>query len=354
MTTRKKTSKSRNGNRRRRGKFWTRRSDERLLDLRLCDLNLTIEGTALQARIDKVREELWARDLRFVPYFWLSDEWFTPDGMTGTAIPFYLAHPRLMRLERAMMGEVEGGTHEWCMKILRHEVGHALDHAYRLNLRRRRQQLFGHASRHYPRVYRANPHSRNHVQHLSYWYAQSHPCEDFAETFALWLTPRSSWRKRYRGWPALKKLEYVDELMADIAGTKPPVRTRAQVDRLRTMKRTLRQYYERKEGGYEIEWPDFYDRDLYRLFSDPGGPSSREFASAFIRRQRPEILRLVSPWLGEHRYQLDHVMAEMIGRCREFKLRVVGRDPQVTRDLAMILCKHTMDSLYRRRRRVEM
>jgi len=352
MATRNKSGK--NNHRRRRGKFWTRRSDERLLDLRMCDLNLAIEGTPLQARIDKVREELWQRDIQFQPYFWLSDEWFTPDGMTGTAIPFYLAHPRLMRLERAMMGEVEGGTHEWCMKLIRHEVGHALDHAYRLNLRRKRQQLFGHASRRYPRMYRPNPHSKKHVQHLSYWYAQSHPSEDFAETFALWLTPRSNWRRRYRGWPALKKLQYIDELMGEIAGCKPPVRTRAQLDRLRTLKKTLRQHYERKEGGYEIEWPDFYDHDLYHLFTDPGGPSRREFASAFIRRRRPEILRLVSPWIGEYRYQLDHVMAEMIGRCRELKLRVVGPDPRVTRDFAMILCKHTVDSLYRKRQRVEM
>ena len=30
-------------------------------------------------------------------------------------------------------------------------------------------------------------------------YAASHPEEDFAETFAVWLTPRSNWRQSFPG-----------------------------------------------------------------------------------------------------------------------------------------------------------
>lgn len=323
------------------------------MDLRLCDLDLSIEGTVLAPRIERVREELRLRKIDFKPYFWLSDEWFTPVGMTGTAIPFCLAHPRLMRLERAMMDEVEGGTQEWCLKLLRHEMGHAIDHAFKLNRRRKRQELFGYSSRHYPRVYRPNPHSRRHVQHLSYWYAQSHPDEDFAETFAVWLRPRSLWRKHYRGWPALKKLEYMDELMEELAGRKPLVRTRARVDTLPTLKKTLREHYRARQGGLETTWPNSYDRDLRRLFIDHRG-RGREAASAFIRRVRPQVMRMVARWVGEHRYQLDHVLTEMIGRCRELKLYVFGPEQRVKRDFAIVLTKHTMDSLYRRRRRVEM
>ena len=111
---------------------WTALGDEQLLDVRMCDLALRIEGTDLEQRIAQINAELDARGLRFRPHYWLADEWFTPDGVPGVAIPFYLAHPRLARLELAQMLEVEGGDPDSCLRILRHEVGHAIDNAYRL------------------------------------------------------------------------------------------------------------------------------------------------------------------------------------------------------------------------------
>ena len=99
---------------------WSDWDDERLLDLRLCDLDLRIEDSGLEDRIGELGQELEARGLTFRPHFWLSDEWFCPDGVGGIAVPFYLAHPRLARLEHAQMLEVEGGTREWCLTILRH------------------------------------------------------------------------------------------------------------------------------------------------------------------------------------------------------------------------------------------
>src|SRR5256885_16453644 len=80
-------------------------------------------------------------------------------------------------------------------RILRHEAGHALDNAYRLRRRKRWRAVFGPASLPYPARYRARPGSRRYVHHLGEWYAQAHPSEDFAETFAVWLTPKSGWRK---------------------------------------------------------------------------------------------------------------------------------------------------------------
>ena len=173
-----------------------------------------------------------------------------PGDVPGIAIPFYLAHPRLMKLERKMMIDVEGGTWPECMGILRHEAGHAVQHAYQLQRRRRWQQLFGPSSKRYPNYYRPNPASRRYVQHLPLWYAQSHPDEDFAETFAVWLAPRSNWRTRYAGWPALKKLEYVDELMAEIAGKRPLLTTRERVDPLSRLTQTLAEHYQKKQAYY--------------------------------------------------------------------------------------------------------
>jgi hypothetical protein len=325
-----------------------------ILDQRLCDLHLSIKGTVLEERIACIHDELNRRSLLIRPYFWLSDDWFTPDGTTGSAIPFYLAHPRLMRIERSQMGEVEGGTRDWCMKLLRHEVGHVVQHAFLLAKRRRWQQHFGLSSCSYPRFYRPKPSSRRYVHHLEYWYAQSHPDEDFAETFAVWLKPHSPWRKKYKGWPALKKLEYVDGLMAEIAGRKPPVRTRSYVDSLSTLNKTLHEHYTHKKEIYGSEYPDIYDPDLLELFSSARGKGKREKASAFIRRVRSELVRTITPWTRDYRYHFEHVLKEIVGRCRELKLYVQCSDRRTKTGLAVILTKHTMNCLYRNRRWVEM
>src|ERR671912_1988940 len=121
-------------------------ADEELLELQMRQLGIRIEGSALEPRIAQLHEELAARGLTFRPHYWLSDEWFTPDGIPGIAIPFYLAHPRLAKLELAQMLEVEGGDPNSCMRILRHEAGHAIENAFKLRRRRHRQQLFGNSS----------------------------------------------------------------------------------------------------------------------------------------------------------------------------------------------------------------
>src|ERR1051325_307282 len=175
-------------------------TDEQLLDARFCDLPLRIEGTPLESRIARLYGEFAAHELAFRPHVWLSEEWFTPDGVSGFAIPFYLAHPRLGKLEQKQMLEVEGGTEKDCLRIMRHEAGHAIDNAYNLHRKKRYRELFGSFNRPYPDWYRPKPNSRDYVLHLPAWYAQAHPAEDFAETFAVWMRPKARWRKRYAGW----------------------------------------------------------------------------------------------------------------------------------------------------------
>ncbi len=311
-------------------------SDEQLLDLRMSDLKLTIRGTVLEKRIAQLNEELAARGLKFKPHFWLSEDWFSPDDVPGIAIPFYLAHRRLMRLERKQLLDVEGGTHEWCMKILRHETGHAIDTAFRLRRRAIYRRVFGRSSVPYPESYQPKPSSRDYVHHLEMWYAQSHPLEDFAETFAVWLRPGSRWRARYRNWPAIKKLETVDELMNSIRGKKPVVQSRATVDPLSRLRKTLRTHYERKRTHYGLDLPSVYDNDLRKLFSSEEAHRRNMTAAAFLTRIRTELHRTVSKWTGENAYTIDQVVQEMIERCRELNLRLGGPAEEVKRD-AMIL-----------------
>src|SRR6266566_3371490 len=229
---------------------WSSWPDEQLLGLRLCELALTIEGTELEGRIAQVNAELEARGLAFRPRYWLSDEWFTPDGVPGIAIPFYLAHPRLAKLELAQMLEVEGGDPESCLRILRHEVGHAIDNAYQLRRRPTRRRLFGNPATPSPEDYTPKPYSKSFVQHLDHWYAQSHPDEDFAETFAVWLDPESMWAVRYDGWPAQRKLEYMDRLMRELSRRRPRVKSLRQVDPLRRLRKTLQEHYKTKREHY--------------------------------------------------------------------------------------------------------
>jgi hypothetical protein len=324
---------------------WADLDDERLLDMRMADLPLAIEET-LAERIAQIRGELEARGLGFPLHFYLSDEWFTPDGATAIAVPFYLSHPRLARLEEAQMLEVEGGEHEWCMRILRHESGHAIDHAYRLHLRRQRRRTFGSPSKPYPEFYTPKPYSRSYVLHLDAWYAQSHPDEDFAETFAVWLTPTSEWRTRYAGWPALKKLDYMDRLMASIRGKPPRVDKPVEIDPLRKLRKTLRQHYRTKRRYYGLDYPNFYDRDLRRLFSDAPEFADNITAAQFIARIRRPTRRRVSSWTGIYQYTIDQVLEDMVARCRELKLRLAVPEEQARQEFTVLLTVQAMNYLH--------
>ncbi len=324
-------------------------SNENLLSMRFSNLNVRWEGTWIEDCIRELYADLERRGIRFRPHFWLSNDWFSPDGVPGIAIPFYLAHPRLMRLERSQMLEVEGGSREEFMKILRHECGHAFQHAYQLQRKRSWQKLFGKSSRKYPDYYRPNPASRRYVQYLQWYYAQAHPDEDFAETFAVWFQPRAVWRKRYEGWPALKKIEYVDKLVEEIREETPVIRTRLQVDPLRKLRKSLREHYEDKKKLYELGFPAAFDRDLKTLFSEESRHRGREFASTFLRRNRAEIRGLVSRWTGEYQFTVDQVLNDMIGRCRELKLRAIGSERKLRMDFAVLLTVKTMQFLYNRR-----
>ncbi|MDB4766659.1 putative zinc-binding metallopeptidase [bacterium] len=327
-------------------KNWTKLSDEKLLDMRMCDLDLKIESTPLEGMVGKLHDEITAQKISLKPHCWLSDEWFAPDGIPGIGIPFYLAHPRLMKLERQQMLDVEGGTKAWCMKILRHEAGHTMDTAYGLHRRKRYREVFGRYSDPYPEFYRPKPRSKNFVLHLEPWYAQSHPAEDFAETFAVWLTPGKRWQKDYAGWKAMKKLHYVDELMKEIAGTPPKVKSRRKVDPVGRMKKTLREHYLERHERYNINYTTSFDDDLARLFL-PASSGETKQASSYLRKNRNEICDTISNWTGEYRYNINQVLREMIDRCRILNLRVNDTGEQLRHDTLIMVTVHTMNYLYR-------
>jgi len=314
--------------------------------MRLCDLGLRLEESAVAPRVERLRDELARRGLRFRPHVWLSVDWFTPDGVPGLAVPFYLAHRRLVRLERRHMAEVEGGSRDQCLRLLRHETGHAICNAYRLHRRKRWRAAFGSVATPYRATYVPKPYSRKYVVNLRNWYAQSHPLEDFAETFAVWLQPGTRWRRDYDGWPALRKLELVDELMSEIAGRPALERSRERPESLPRMRITLREHYAAKQARYGGDWVTVDVRDLFPLFSNDPAHAKRRSAAAFLREHRTLLRRRVARLTGQHRYVVDQALDEMIDDCLIAGLRLARGERETRLDAAIVLTVRVMNQLH--------
>ena len=342
----RKSGKARRTTRRTRTRepWWAGLPQRELVELRLCDLGLSIEGTALEARVDKLHEELERADLEFRPYVWLSTDWFTPDGLSGFAIPFFLAHPRLARLERQHMLQVEGGTRDGCMRLLRHETGHAICNAYRLHHRKRWRELFGRFSEPYEDTYQPRPYSKRFVTNLDNWYAQSHPAEDFAETFAVWLQPGSRWWRAYDGWPAMRKLEYVDELMIEIGEERWP-KSRERPESLPRQRQRLRTYWEEKRARYALDQPVEQLGELEELYSAEPQFQRRPRAAAFLRDHRASLRQRVADMSGQYRYLVDQVLDDLIERCEENELHLTKNQRESLVDAAVLLTVRVMNSL---------
>jgi Putative zinc-binding metallo-peptidase len=323
----------------RRRHAWEALTDEQLLSLRFCDLHLEIAGTELQQSIDRLYRELAMRGIRFRPHCWLAEEWFSPDGTPGIAIPFYLAHRRLMSIERRFMREVEGGNRNWLMRILRHEAGHAIDSAYRLRRRRRWREVFGPASLPYPDTYRPRPGSRRFVQHLGAWYAQAHPTEDFAETFAVWLKPRSSWRREYLGWPAFTKLEFIDRLSADIGAAKPLVAGRGTIEDIAAETRTLREHYDRKLARYRMPRRTGADELLLKVFTTAPRTRSAAKAASLLRELRNPLRKQIMRSGAFSEYLVYQVLRLMIERCESLNLYVRGSRRELKPHLLWVIAR---------------
>jgi hypothetical protein len=331
---------------------WTSLSDSELLERRIARLGLRLDGTPLQALIKQLYDELSQKGLAFHPPCHIGDEWFVPVGVPAIFIPFFLLNDRLRQLERSIILEVEGESPEWFMKLIRHEAAHAYGYAYQLFKKRSWQRLFGKSSNDdTPSFYRPRPYSRSYVMHLDDWYAQSHPDEDFAETFAVWLTPGLDWRTRYKGWKALQKLEYVDELMRSLAG-RPPVHVPEYcVADYNFLNVKLKTYYARKRKLYEDSFPDFYDNDLRNLF-ESSDTEGRIRAAVYLRLHRRQLMDAICAWTNENRYRVSQLFKRLIARCDELGLHIKSYDPrqnfQVTAYLTTLVMNHLFTGKFKR------
>jgi hypothetical protein len=285
----------------------------------LRDLGLTIIGTPLDKVLQEFQHELKRRGLtRVEPKFYLSTEWGVPFGTVSIAIPFYLARADLTKLHADRGGFVEGTSPADIRRYLRHEMGHVLNYAYKLYEESEWVRHFGDINRAYVEEYRPRPFHPDYVRHLPGWYAQKHPDEDWAETFAVWLTPNVDWRRRYARAPvALAKLEYCDRTLTALRDREPLVVEEELDEDVGAIAVSLDHFYlEHAPAGDDV--PPEVDDALQTIFGDlPAAvdPSAqaRHSAAMLIRRLEQPLRAEVFRWTAyfpEHTRMLLRRLAE--------------------------------------------
>ena len=318
---------------------------ERLLQARIKDLSLRLAGTQLERDIVQLHAELETRGISFKPQCYLSDEWGCPSGVPVIGVPFYLADADLHSIEEELGGGVE--TEEEILMYLRHEAGHAFNYAYRLYETDEWRKVFGDYSRPYRDDYKARPFSRRYVHHISGWYAQKHPDEDFAETFAVWLTPNSDWRKRYQGWGALKKLQYVEDTVAQLGRTPPRVQLAEPDLTTEEMEGTVQDHYRQREldEKVDLELRDAFDQALEDIFYGPGEAPAR--AEMLVRSERQRLLSTVSRYTGVSRSVVRALLDHLAERAAALGLTLHPDDSrEAALHIASLVTALAMNHLY--------
>jgi hypothetical protein len=288
-----------------------------LLNTRICDLELGIASSPIEPFIQRLHRELQAKGVSFLPEVYASDSWGCPDEVPVIGIPFYLLDKRLARIEEEQTGEIETGS--IIMMLLRHEAGHAINYAHRLYKNPDWVEMFGPFSQPYRDAFRPNPFSRQFVRHIVHHqygptYAQKHPDEDFAETFAVWLTPRSGWRRRYRNWPALRKLKYVDALMKNIRTEQPRCTGGKLCTPAKEMDMLLAEHYGQRAERYRAAAQGYVDDKLHEVFPPVRGRTLLP-AGELLRKHREELLNRVTRWSGLDPEEVNTFLAKLEDRA---------------------------------------
>jgi len=294
----------------------------------ISELNLQIKDTFLEKLVDRLYGELGRKGIIFKPKCYLTDTWGCPNKVPLIGIPFYYANPTLAKIEDEMNGDLE--DEQEIMMSLRHEAGHAINYAYVLYKSKEWQEIFGRFTEPYRDYFHPNPRSREFVKHLYQQvgqysgkiYAQKHPDEDFAETFAVWLTPRSNWRQKYKNWGALKKLQFVNHLMKRIGERKPLVTNGQLIRPVESLNFTLLEYYKKSEERYREKAQGYVDDVLNEIFNTNGNGEKRIPAGGFIEKNRTQLVDMISHWTGERVSSVEPLIDKLISRAKELNLNL--------------------------------
>jgi hypothetical protein len=292
---------------------------------RVDEMDLRVETSPLWPLVQKLYEELATKGIDFRPPLFVANEWGCPDGQPLIGVPFYLVDARLHEMEEEYADDLEDAAR--ILMGLRHEAGHAINYAYQLYTDPEWDALFGSFHREYADDYRPEPFTQRCVRHLPAWYAQKHPDEDFAETFAVWMTPGLDWRAKYAGWEALRKLEYVERVMARIGAMEPLVSPASCTPDPDELAFTVGEFYQNRtllDAPPVDEIGGSLDEDLRELFSAEGIGTD---AAALIHDRRKQIMRSVSHFSGSRMYVVKSLIGTIVQRVRTLGLRAApGRE----------------------------
>jgi hypothetical protein len=288
-----------------------------VLGKKVSELGLKVEGSPVEGYVSELYKELERRGLKkFRPVCYLTDEWGCPDQQPVLGIPFYLADAKLRKLEKAV-DALE--SERQIMMYMRHEAGHVFNYAYRLYTTPEWRRLFGPFFRPYRDDYRPVPFSRNYVRHIEGWYAQKHPDEDFAETFAVWLTPRSAWRRKYKGWPAMQKLRYVERVARAVADLDPIVNT-GEVDITpEDIGVTVEQFYRQADEERQARIDLALDAHLGQIFLTRKRKESKP-AADIVGKYAPDLIEKITYWTGVRRPIVRGLIDSICRNCQRMKL----------------------------------
>jgi Putative zinc-binding metallo-peptidase len=305
-----------------------------LLQTPINQLDLKIKGTVFEQAIPTVQADLGRVGIRRLePVFYISTGYGCIAGSPIISFGFYDCDPLLQDLNEEFRGWRYSEPE--IFNLLRHEVGHAFCYAYKLYRTPEFRELFevqGNFFNTYPESdrYNYNPWSRAYVNPCGDHYAQKHPDEDFAETFCVWLTPRSGWRRKYRLRPvALKKLEYVDSIVKQLGKQQPLVETKLSwmYERVEDIKLTVAQFMQAKPSRYYHRATGYVDPDLKAMFrAQPRIINRRALfrdyvrAESFLREQKQSLMNRVSYWVGVDTTVVYDLVDKCIHRAKSLDL----------------------------------
>jgi hypothetical protein len=310
-------------------------SEEEVLNTRVKDLNLS--GPFIYRDVLKVLHSLLnQKSIKWKPHVWPSTEWFSPDGVPGFAIPFTLYHPKLIKIERKMIGFCEGEEKKDFLKLISHETGHAIDNAYRLRKRKKRQSLFGLSSTRYPLTYTPDPSSRDYVIHLEDFYGQAHPDEDWAETFSVWLT-KANWKSTYKETVALEKLNYLDSVMSELVNKTTYKREKVTYQHSMNETRTVREVLEEKKKNLGLNKKNYYSKIIEANFSKE---TKNIKAYSYLLQNESIILKNLAKKQNHDQWSMSKSYQDIKSECKKKNYFLKYTSIQTSEMIEKIIVQH--------------
>lgn len=296
----------------------------------------------INSSVLQVKHEVRKKGLKyFWPAIFVGSEWYSPEDLNSVAIPFYLLDPQLLELEKKVMGEAEGENINSFLKLLRHEVGHAFEHAYGLSKLPQWQMIFGDPNTKYnPHSYTYQAYSRKFARNLSGCYGQVHPSEDFAESFAVWLTPRSNWRKKYCASPViLSKLKYIDSLVASLKNRRPLKVAKDPYLQDELLSSSLENLYRSRIRELGSDSQFYFDRALKKIFVDRSKSTKQALPADIWLKQNSQVLtEKTKSTIQIPKYAIAAQVKRFYQRLKILKLYHAHKDDAARRELQKVLC----------------